>query len=67
MVAAKDIPPGTIIMDEEAIMVGPKQDSLPVCLGCHKRLKSGTYQCSKCGLPMCSQDCEKVPVFVHNQ
>lgn len=59
IVAAKDIPAGTIIMDEPALMIGPKQDSLPICLGCHKKV-DGTYSCSKCTLPVCNAQCEQV-------
>lgn len=59
VVAARDLPAGTIIMDEEALAYGPKQDTLPICLGCHKRV-DGKYFCSKCWFPMCSKECEEV-------
>ena len=69
IVAARDITPGTILMTESAIMIGPKQNTLPVCLGCHKSLKrsgrgsgSGIHYCSKCSFPMCGATCEKVSV-----
>lgn len=60
IVASRDISPGTVIIDEPAVMVGPKQDTLPICLGCHKRLKGTSYLCSKCRFPMCCEECEKV-------
>lgn len=59
VVAARDIPAGTVLMDEEALAIGPKQETLPVCLGCHKRV-DGTYFCSKCWFPLCGKECEKV-------
>ncbi|XP_035711296.1 SET domain-containing protein SmydA-8-like [Folsomia candida] len=61
VVAATDIAPGVIIMAEPALMVGPKQDTLPICLGCHKRL-TGTYLCSKCSFPLCSKECEQLEI-----
>lgn len=66
VVAATDIAPGVIIMAEPALMVGPKQDTLPICLGCHKRL-TGTYLCSKCSFPLCSKECEQVRKYYMQQ
>ncbi len=39
LVATRDIPAGTLILNELPIVVGPRQLSKPVCLGCHKELK----------------------------
>ncbi len=39
LVAARDIPEGTLILNELPMVVGPRQMSKPVCLGCHKELK----------------------------
>jgi hypothetical protein len=62
IIAGKDIPAGTVIMDEPALVIGPKQDSVVICLGCHKRV-DGSYHCSKCGLPVCDSSCEKVRAY----
>ncbi|ODM98666.1 Protein msta, isoform A [Orchesella cincta] len=66
VVASRDIPAGTIVMDEEALVIGPKQDTLPICLGCHKSV-DGTYFCSHCYFPLCNEDCEKNPIHADNE
>ena len=58
-VAARDLPQGTIIMSEGPLVVGPKRSSLPICLGCHKRV-DGSYRCTKCTFPLCGPECEEV-------
>jgi len=60
LVATRDIPQGAVIFTDEPIMIGPKRCTFPICLGCHKRVKDGSYRCSKCTYPMCSEECEKV-------
>ncbi|KAK7084473.1 hypothetical protein SK128_012411 [Halocaridina rubra] len=57
MVATRDIRAGEIILKEAPLIVGPKQRSVPICLGCHKPV-SGSYACSKCHFPMCAPSCE---------
>lgn len=59
LVATRDIPHGTIIFTEEPLAIGPKRSTCPICLGCHKRV-DGSYRCSKCTYPVCSEICEKV-------
>lgn len=63
VVAARDIPAGTILMDEDALVIGPKQNTIPVCLGCYAKV-DGSYFCSHCFFPMCSEDCEKVKFYL---
>jgi len=63
IIAGRDIPAGTIIMDEPALIIGPKQDSIVICLGCYKKV-DGSYHCSKCGLPMCNASCEEVCLLI---
>ncbi|KAG8238075.1 hypothetical protein J437_LFUL017916 [Ladona fulva] len=62
LVADKDFRAGEMILDEEAIVVGPCQGSKPVCLVCYRALYSkdkfsdtipATVPCKKCGWPLC--------------
>ena len=68
LVAARDIRQGEIILRETPIMVGPKVVSLPLCLGCGRRLKvsqdDDNYTCSGCGWPLCGPQCETCPAHV---
>ncbi|KAG7175063.1 SET domain-containing protein SmydA-8-like 4 [Homarus americanus] len=57
MVATRDIRPGEVILKEAPVVIGPKQRSPPVCLGCHKGIR-GTYTCPKCHFPVCAPSCE---------
>ena len=41
LVATVDIPAGTMILNELPMVVGPRQLTKPVCLGCHKELTQG--------------------------
>jgi len=59
LVAARDLPQGTIIMTEGPLAFGPKRSTYPVCLGCHKKV-DGSYRCSKCTFPLCDLQCENV-------
>jgi hypothetical protein len=59
VVAARNIPQGTVILTEEPLVVGPKMYSPPICLGCHRKV-DGSYFCAKCGFPLCSKECEEV-------
>nr|XP_018907165.1 PREDICTED: protein msta-like [Bemisia tabaci]XP_018907166.1 PREDICTED: protein msta-like [Bemisia tabaci] len=70
VVANRDIKQGEIILKEKPIVLGPKIASLPVCLGCNRRLKATAmddddpleyYKCSKCGWPLCAPRCEDSP------
>lgn len=59
VVAARDIPAGTVIMDDHPVAYGPKQNTRPICLGCYK-LVNGSYRCTKCQLPLCGKACQEV-------
>ena len=37
-VATRDLKAGDVIFKDEAVVVGPKQITEPVCLGCYKRV-----------------------------
>lgn len=68
VVATRDIQQGEIIIKEEPIVVGPKVVSLPLCLGCGRRIKIAegveVYKCSGCGWPLCGPHCETSPLHV---
>lgn len=58
MVASEDIRAGTVIMRKKPLVLGPKLASEPVCLGCHQKLDFLYEECSRCGWPLCCQECE---------
>ncbi|CAB3361783.1 Hypothetical predicted protein [Cloeon dipterum] len=55
LVAARDIEVGQTIITETPIIIGPKQVTPPVCLGC---LKPGPKaRCQLCKWPLCDEEC----------
>lgn len=60
LVANKDIKEGEIIFSEPAMVVGPRQLTKPVCLGCHKEIASAKEcrKCARCNWPVCSVECQ---------
>lgn len=46
-------------MRKQPLILGPKLASEPICLGCHQKLDFLYEDCSKCGWPLCSQECEQ--------
>uniref|UniRef100_A0A0P4VWD8 MYND-type domain-containing protein n=1 Tax=Scylla olivacea TaxID=85551 RepID=A0A0P4VWD8_SCYOL len=61
MVATRDIRAGEVILREAPVVVGPKQRSPPLCLGCH-RPPDGSYCCPSCHYPLCGPPCRASPV-----
>ncbi|XP_022197560.2 SET domain-containing protein SmydA-8 isoform X2 [Nilaparvata lugens] len=58
LVASRDIEQASVIFHEDALVVGPSQDTRPLCLGCYKSLNLTTSsRCSKCKWPLCANDC----------
>ena len=57
VVATRDIKPGEIILKEKPIIIGPKQKSTLLCLGCHK--PSVDTKCPRCWYPLCNATCQK--------
>ncbi|XP_075224059.1 SET domain-containing protein SmydA-8-like isoform X1 [Lycorma delicatula] len=59
LAAKKDITFGTLIFDEEPLVVGPSQESSPLCLGCYKLISdiSTCTRCKFCKWPLCSNQC----------
>lgn len=56
---------GEIILQEKPIIWGPSLQSVPVCLGCAKKIdEKNSKACFKCGWPMCGDLCEKSPCHI---
>jgi hypothetical protein len=55
-------------MKEEPTVLGPKVITLPLCLGCGRRIKTvkerEPYRCSGCDWPLCGPHCETSPLHV---
>ncbi|CAG9129457.1 unnamed protein product [Plutella xylostella] len=58
LVASRAIAPGTLIMREPALAVGPCAGCGLVCLACYRELDDGPYvKCPGCAWPLCSASC----------
>lgn len=58
-IATRDIAEGEAIFVDHPIVTGPKQTTDLICLSCYRQLDSwDACQCSKCGWPLCSKECE---------
>jgi len=64
--ATKDLPAGELILQESPMVVGPRQLTKPVCLGCHKEIESASemIKCVRCNWPVCSRKCMDSPLHV---
>ncbi|CAB4062395.1 unnamed protein product [Lepeophtheirus salmonis] len=63
MLASKDIRAGDVVFIERPAVWGPDSKSRPVCLNClenksSNQLEAERYFCSKCGFPVCNEECE---------
>jgi hypothetical protein len=59
MVATRNLKAGELIFREKALVCGPKEGSIPLCLTCYSPL--GQYvRCTECNIPFCSARCENV-------
>ncbi|XP_037786222.1 SET domain-containing protein SmydA-8-like [Penaeus monodon] len=61
--ASRDILPGEVIFRDSPLVVGPRQVTVPVCLGCFTPV-DGSYSCTSCGWPLCGPECQMV--VLHN-
>ena len=63
LVATKEVEEGELIMNESPMVVGPRQLTKPVCLGCHKEITPTTpwKPCVRCHWPVCSPACQDSP------
>lgn len=56
----RDVKPGEVVLREKPLVYGPAQNTVPVCLGCGNGVTADSCRsCSKCGWPVCSEECEK--------
>ncbi|OXU17269.1 hypothetical protein TSAR_015909 [Trichomalopsis sarcophagae] len=55
-VAIRRIEAGEVVIREDyALVQAPQQETVPICLGCYKPLKSDTAKpCELCGWPLCA-------------
>ncbi|XP_063916786.1 SET domain-containing protein SmydA-8-like [Zophobas morio] len=62
LVATHSIDCGTVILEEPPLIRGPFFHTYAVCLACGKILtEASSRPCSKCGWPLCDENCEKSP------
>ncbi|KAF7997635.1 hypothetical protein HCN44_006206 [Aphidius gifuensis] len=64
MVADKDLEPGDVIVSEKPFIVGPKSSTYPLCLSCYTPwppTEDSQPLCSKCGWPVCGEECGNAP------
>ena len=63
LVATKEVEEGELILNESPMVVGPRQLTKPVCLGCHKEITPTTpwKPCVRCHWPVCSPACQDSP------
>lgn len=56
LVASRDLEPGTTILTEQALVIGPKlTEAVPICLGCNRTSPSSA--CPQCLWPACDPYC----------
>ena len=63
VVAARDLNPGDVIIEESPVTAGPKQFTCPVCLGCYRPV-TGEHKCEDCQWPICGvEECKVKNTF----
>ncbi|XP_034245151.1 SET domain-containing protein SmydA-8-like [Thrips palmi] len=65
-VANKDLAAGEEVINELPVVVGPKLDTYPLCLGCLAPVDASAL-CSACGWPVCDAQCEKLPMHADSE
>ena len=69
--AARDLRPGDLILEEEVSVLGPATDQQEqeqeeeVCVGCY--YPSHGHTCPQCGAPLCGPSCQSDPASPHSQ
>ena len=56
LVAIRNIKPSEVVLRNAPLVIGPKQFSDALCLGCLRPLEGSLHRC-ECGYPMCSPHC----------
>lgn len=61
LVASRDIKAGEVILKELPLVLGPRVDSVPICIGCYQPLPVyHQNRCSRCQVaPVCDVQCER--------
>jgi hypothetical protein len=66
MVATRNLKAGELIFREKALVCGPKEGSIPLCLTCyspleqHEKMSIKHVRCTECNIPFCSDRCANV-------
>lgn len=59
LTATRDLEEGQLILQDTPLVVGPRQLTKPVCLGCHKEISATDHKkCVRCNWPVCSTRCQ---------
>ena len=58
LVATRALRRGDLILRDRPLMVGPCQETAPLCLGCYRPLAE-PCRCRRCGWLLCSESCEE--------
>ncbi|XP_014271573.1 SET domain-containing protein SmydA-8 isoform X1 [Halyomorpha halys] len=61
LVAKSDIPAGTVILEENPLVVGPSQGTSPICIACYEPIQLSTCaRCKSCSWPLCRNNCQAI-------
>ena len=52
---------GELVLQDKAVVGGPANKTLPVCVECCAVWRGGGALCTKCGWPVCGPQCESGP------
>ena len=64
LIASRNIRANEFILIEDAVVIAPAPNSMPVCPICLKRIANDDNKCAKCEIPVC-QDPECVQDPIH--
>ncbi len=71
LVAARDLEPLDVILEDTPAAVGPEEFSYEngVCVACYRQIDAAaSFQCDECGFELlCSVECAKSAVHVENE
>ncbi|KAF6214047.1 hypothetical protein GE061_011777 [Apolygus lucorum] len=69
LIAADNLLPGTILLQEDPIVIGPNFGLGPTCLRCGKMIhskKNPISRCERCAWPVCENGCQGVNFNLHS-
>jgi len=64
VVAQDNLETNTEVLNEKPVVLGPKQNSTPVCIECCSTALGQQYACSRCNLPLCDK-CNAGDLHLH--